>query len=153
MQTNALLHTVLPPIHLFTYSTILGMELYQTFAITKITYQTLSRTAFTTLQKRLFPIYFQSQSLLLVILAATYPPYGLISVIEKKKDWVSFAIAAMTVGLNLTIYGPRTKNLMIERIHQGKCIADTHYSRAVTVRAVYRGPIDATLGVLLVVRG
>lgn len=123
MPIYAFLHSVLPPVHLLTYSTLLGIELYQTFAITKIAYQTLSRTAFTTLQKRLFPIYFQSQSLLLVVLAATYPPYGPVSVIEKKRNCMSFAIAAITAGLNLTVYGPRTKNLMIERIHQGKCTA------------------------------
>ncbi|OTA89068.1 hypothetical protein M434DRAFT_23514 [Hypoxylon sp. CO27-5] len=81
----------LAPLHLLSYSTLLGTELYQSFVVTKICYQALPRSAFNTLQKRVFPIYFRSQALLLLLTASL---------------------------LNLTIYGPRTRQIMIDRIHQ-----------------------------------
>ncbi|KAH6865197.1 hypothetical protein BKA58DRAFT_322228 [Alternaria rosae] len=109
---------VLPPVHLLAYSTLLGTELYQTFVMTKVSYQALPRSAFTTLQKRVFPIYFQSQSILLLIVAATCPPQGALSLLAEKSDWIAFAIAGVTAGLNLVKFGPRTKDLMIERVHQ-----------------------------------
>jgi hypothetical protein len=109
----------LAPVHLLAYSALLGTELYQTFVLTKVSYQALQRSAFTTLQKKVFPVYFQSQSLLLFIVAVTTPPYGPASLVCTKTDCVSFGIACVTAGLNLLVYGPRTKELMIERVHQG----------------------------------
>lgn len=39
--------------------------------------------------------------------------------IRNKSDWITFLFAGLTAtGLNLIVYGPRTKELMIERIHQ-----------------------------------
>lgn len=111
---------ILPPIHLLTYSTLLGTQLYQTFVMTKVSYQALPRSAFTTLQKRVFPVYFRSQSLLLLFVAATAVPHGPISLLEAKTSWISCLVAGATAALNLSIYGPRTKDLMVERIHQGR---------------------------------
>ena len=111
---------VLPPVHLLAYSTLLGTELYQTFVMTKVSYQALPRSAFTTLQKRVFPIYFQSQSILLLIVAATFPPCGPLSLLAEKSDWIAFAVAGVTAGFNFVVFGPRTKDLMVERVHQGK---------------------------------
>jgi hypothetical protein len=54
------LASILTPAHFFAYSTLLGAELYQSFVMTKIAYQALPRSAFTTLQMRVFPIYFRS---------------------------------------------------------------------------------------------
>jgi hypothetical protein len=110
---------ILPPVHLLAYATLLGTELYQTFVITKVAYQALPRSAFTTLQKRLFPIYFQSQSFLLLVVTTTFPPRGPLSVFEEKSDWIAFAIAGVTAGFNLFIFGPRARSLMMERVHQG----------------------------------
>ena len=107
--------------HLLVYSALLGTQLYQTFVMTKVSYQALPRSAFTTLQKRAFPIYFQSQSLLLLIVAFTVPPRGPSALLQSKWEWISFACAGTTAGLNLLVYGPKTKDLMVERIHQGKC--------------------------------
>ncbi len=87
--------------------------------MTKIAYQALPRSAFTTLQKNVFPIYFRSQSLLIFLAAVTIPPRGPLSLMKEKGDWISFVIAGITAGLNLFVYGPRTQNLMIARIHQG----------------------------------
>ncbi|KAH7115875.1 hypothetical protein B0J11DRAFT_538681 [Dendryphion nanum] len=104
--------------HLLVFSTLLGTELYQSFVMTKVCYQALPRSAFTTLQKKIFPIYFQSQSLLLVFTAISLPPHGPFSLFTNKTDWIPLLIAGVTAGLNLVTYGPRTRKLMIERIHQ-----------------------------------
>ncbi|KAJ8106689.1 hypothetical protein ONZ43_g6979 [Nemania bipapillata] len=83
-----------------------------------ICYISLPRSAFTTLQKRLFPIYFRSQSLLLLLTIVTIPSQGPLTLIAHKAAWIPFAIAGVTAALNLLLYGPRTRQLMIERIHQ-----------------------------------
>ncbi|RYC63370.1 hypothetical protein CHU98_g2870 [Xylaria longipes] len=110
--------SLLAPLHLLSFSTLLGTQLYQTFVVTKICYVSLPRSAFTTLQKRLFPIYFRGQSLLLLLTIVTIPPYGPVTLIANKVAWIPFAFAGVTAALNLLVYGPRTRQLMIERIHQ-----------------------------------
>ncbi|RYO80107.1 hypothetical protein DL766_001549 [Monosporascus sp. MC13-8B] len=109
---------LLGPIHLISYSTLLGTELYQTFVNTKVCYKALPRTAFTTLQKRVFPVYFCGQTLLLLLTAVTVPANGPFSLIANKANWIPFAIAGATALLNLIAYGPRTQRIMVERIHQ-----------------------------------
>ncbi|TGJ81720.1 hypothetical protein E0Z10_g7055 [Xylaria hypoxylon] len=110
--------SVLAPLHLLSFSTLLGTQLYQTFLVTKICYVSLPRSAFTTLQKRLFPAYFRSQSLLIILTAATIPSQGPLTLIANKAAWIPFAVAGVTAGLNWWVYGPRTRQIMIERIHQ-----------------------------------
>ncbi|KAI0108968.1 hypothetical protein GGR51DRAFT_558762 [Nemania sp. FL0031] len=112
------LHSFLAPLHLLSFSTLLGTQLYQTFVVTKIAHVSLPRSAFTTLQKRLFPIYFRGQSLLLLLTIATIPSRGPLTLIASKAVWIPFAIAGLTATLNLLVYGPRTRRIMIERIHQ-----------------------------------
>jgi hypothetical protein len=109
----------LAPFHLFAFSTLLGTQLYQSFVMTKVCFQALPRPAFTTLQKRIFPIYFRGQSLLLVLTAVTFPARSLLSLAQHKGNWVPFVVAGVTAALNLVVYGPRTQQVMIERIHQG----------------------------------
>ncbi|OAL51775.1 hypothetical protein IQ07DRAFT_586126 [Pyrenochaeta sp. DS3sAY3a] len=118
MALSSILSAVLPPVHLLAYSTLLGTELYQSFVMTKVAFVALPRLAFTTLQKSVFPVYFQSQSLLILLVAATVPPFGPASMVKEKNDWISLAVMSVTAGLNLLVYGPRTKDVMIERIHQ-----------------------------------
>ena len=110
---------ILAPAHLFAYSALLGTELYQSFVMTKVAYQALPRSAFTTLQKRVFPIYFQSQSLLLLLVAATIPPHGPITLTQDKADWMNLLVASVTAWMNLLVFGPKTQKLMVERVHQG----------------------------------
>lgn len=112
------LQSVLAPLHLLSFSTLLGAQLYQTFIVTKICYISLPRSAFTTLQKRLFPIYFRCQSLLLLLTMITIPSQGPLTLVANKAAWIPFAIAGTTAALNLLVYGPRTRQIMIERIHQ-----------------------------------
>ncbi|KZM22418.1 uncharacterized protein EKO05_0000091 [Ascochyta rabiei] len=118
MPTTPVVAMVMAPIHLLTYSALLGTELYQSFIMTKVAFQALPRSAFTSLQKRVFPIYFKSQSLLLILVALTLPPYGPASVVHNKSDWVPLVIAGGTAALNLSVYGPRTLRFMVERVHQ-----------------------------------
>lgn len=112
--------TLLAPVHIISYATLLGTSLFQTFVNTKVCHNELPKSAFTTLQKRLFPIYFRCQAALLVLTALTFPPAGPASLLKEKRDWIPFAIAAVTAMANLFIYGPRTRRAMIDRIHQGK---------------------------------
>ncbi|ORY18169.1 hypothetical protein BCR34DRAFT_473742 [Clohesyomyces aquaticus] len=109
---------MLGPLHLLSYSALLGTELYQTFVVTKITYQELPRPAFTTLQKRLFPLYFKGQAFLVILTAATIPPHGPSSLIGDRRSWIPFAVAGATAALNFLVYGPLTRQVMIDRVHQ-----------------------------------
>lgn len=99
-----MLTTLLPRFHLLFYSTLLGASLFQTFVITKISFQALPRSAFITLQKRLFPVYFRVQTLLLVLTAATLPLPRMLTT-----DGVLFAVAGVTAVGNLVVYEPRTR--------------------------------------------
>ncbi|KAI0405815.1 hypothetical protein F4802DRAFT_596778 [Xylaria palmicola] len=112
------IHSLLAPFHLLSFSALLGTQLYQTFVVTKICYISLPRSAFTTLQKRLFPVYFRCQSLLLLLTVVTVPSRGPLTLVTHKAVWIPFAIAGATAALNLLVYGPRTRQLMIERSHQ-----------------------------------
>ena len=76
-------------------------------------------SAFKTLQKRVFPLYFQLQSALIVLTAATVPPYSLISLASSPGDWVPLSVAGAMAALNLLKFGPTTLKAMVDRIHQG----------------------------------
>ncbi|KAK0617554.1 hypothetical protein B0T14DRAFT_391109, partial [Immersiella caudata] len=112
----------LPPLHLLSYSTLLGTSLYQSFILTKLSYQSLPRPAFISLQKRVFPVYFRLQTGLLILCAITVPPLGLFSLVRSKSMWdgVLFGIAGVTAVLNLGVYEGRTRRGMVERVEQAK---------------------------------
>lgn len=88
--------------------------------MTKVSYNALPMSAFTTLQKRVFPLYFRIQSILIFLTAATHPPYGPFSLVTMTGDMITITFAGAMALLNLTTYGPRTQQAMIERIHQGE---------------------------------
>lgn len=88
--------------------------------MTKVCYKALPMSAFTTLQKRVFPIYFRLQTLLIILTAVTCPPYGPVSLILRVGDLIPMTLAGAMAALNFGVYGPRTQEAMIERIHQGK---------------------------------
>ncbi|CRK38118.1 hypothetical protein BN1723_004359 [Verticillium longisporum] len=104
------------PFHLVTCSTLLGTQLFQSFINTKICYA-LPRSAFTTLQKRLFPIYFKVQSVLVLTTIITYPlgPRGLLS---SPKDLVPLILAGITACANFFVFGPQTLTTMVCCVHQ-----------------------------------
>ncbi|GAB1316419.1 hypothetical protein MFIFM68171_06629 [Madurella fahalii] len=120
----------LAPFHLLLYSTLLGTEMFQTFVNTKVCFDALPRSAFTTLQKRIFPVYFRGQTVLLLLSAVTFPPHGLPSLARQMADWIPYAVAGTTSLLNLLMYGPKTRQAMIDCIHQ-----ETRDTRADPARA------------------
>ncbi|KAJ4269908.1 hypothetical protein NW762_001577 [Fusarium torreyae] len=121
----AIVATLLAPVHLLSFSALLGSQLYQTFVVTKVAFKRLPRTPYVNFQKHIFPIFFHGQALLLFLTAVTLPPYGPLSLIEHKADWVPFAVSGVISTLNLTVFGPRTKKLMLDRVEQGTIDAKT----------------------------
>lgn len=87
--------------------------------MTKLSFQTLPRAQFVTLQQRVFPLYFKLQVGLLVLVALTHPPTGLVSLSRRWQDWMSLGVALGASVLNLSVYGPRTESLMVLRSQKG----------------------------------
>ncbi|RTE83962.1 hypothetical protein BHE90_001563 [Fusarium euwallaceae] len=122
MALNTAVQTViasLAPFHLLSFSTLLGSQLYQTFIVTKVAFKNLPRNPYVNFQKHIFPIYFHGQALLLFLSAVTFPPYGPVSLVQHKSDWIPFTISGFVSVLNLLVFGPRTKKLMLDRVEQG----------------------------------
>jgi hypothetical protein len=110
----------LKPYHLLGYGMLLGTELYQSFFMTKICFQVLPRPAFHTLQKKIFPIYFALQGILVLILIITYPPHSVTSLVRSTSDLVALTFTGVMSLLNYFVYGPCTSAAMMDRTHQGK---------------------------------
>ena len=87
--------------------------------MTKVCFQALPMAQFTTLQKKVFPLYFKIQVGLLAAVAFTYPPASLLSLTKCRRDIAPLAIALAVSTLNLIVYGPLTEKIMVERSHQG----------------------------------
>jgi hypothetical protein len=110
----------LAPYNLLLYSTLLGTELYQTFVMTKLTYNALPISMFRSLQKRVFPVYFRSQTSMIVLVALTVPPHGPWSLTQNIASYIALGIAGVTAALNLMVYGPATQEAMVAVTHQGR---------------------------------
>lgn len=108
------------PYHLLSYSALLGMSFYQSFTVVKTVHRALPRPAFVALQGRLFPVYFKLQTFYLFLTAATLPPYGPLSLVKDGTSAVLFTIAGISALLNFFLYGPRTRQAMIDRHGKGK---------------------------------
>ncbi|MCJ1274361.1 hypothetical protein MMC21_002157 [Puttea exsequens] len=122
------------PYHILSYGTLLGSTIYQSFINGIVSYRTLPRPQFSSLQTALTPVYFALQTALPVLLALTYPgakgispmggvgeKSGLGGVLDERNRWlVLLPIAAMGVlnAANLVVLGPRTTGIMRERKHQ-----------------------------------
>lgn len=59
--------------HVLAYGSLLGTQLFQSFINGPVAYKAINRPSFSALQQALFPIYFNMQSILPVILVVTYP--------------------------------------------------------------------------------
>ncbi|KAL4888630.1 hypothetical protein BDV59DRAFT_188352 [Aspergillus ambiguus] len=110
-------HTVfnLLPYHILAYGALLGTELFQSFVNTQICCGVLPMCEFVTLQKRLFPAYFQCQVGLVILTAATRPPYSIFSFIEDLWGTVVLVIALVAGTLNWAVFGPRATTAAIDR--------------------------------------
>lgn len=95
-------------------------DFHQSFVMTKVCYTALPMSSFTTLQRKVFPVYFRLQSILLIVTALTYPPTSLLALYKAPVDAGLLAFASATALANLAKYGPATSTAMVERIHQGK---------------------------------
>ena len=111
--------TFLAPVHLLANSTLLGMQLWQSFVMVKVAYLALSPEPFTLLQKRVFPVYFRSQCALIAISAITFPTNGPAGLLREYGHWVPHLVAAITAALNLVLFGPKTSRLMMIKRSQG----------------------------------
>lgn len=94
-----------------------------------MSYRALPRPQFSTLQSRLFPVYFTMSTALSVILPITYPggglagpPSGVAGVLAEGNRWkvlVPLATMFVTNLVNTVYLGPVTTRIMKERKHQG----------------------------------
>jgi len=99
-----------------------------------VAYQCLPRAQFATLQKNTFPVFFSLQSVLPLIMVATYPGEKLLGarentgyngVMAESNRWtvlVPIATMVITSVVNLFLVGPATTKTMKERHHQGMLI-------------------------------
>jgi hypothetical protein len=110
------------PVHLLCFSTLLGTELYQSFVVTKVCFTALARAPFVRLQKQLFPVYFRIQTLLLALTALSFPPLGPVSLAHHRGDCLPLLVGGFAALLNLVLFGPRTRQAMLDRHEQGVCI-------------------------------
>lgn len=130
--------------HILSYGSLLGSTLFQSFIGGVVAYKALPRPQFSTLQQKTFPIFFAMQSVLPLILVATYPGekllgiggeyirenVGLSGVMAEANRWTVLGpLATMfaTAVLNLVLVGPATTKTMKARHHQGKSILRQPY--------------------------
>ncbi len=139
--------------HLVAWGSLLGAELYQvgmlcrwrtsvadyyqqSFVMTKLCYLHLPRPQFTTLQKRVFPVYFNIQTGLVIATALTYPSGSVLGLADNIPDAVILGVTFGLSVLNKFVFGPRTSRAMVERAHQGmlpsELTLDTHLPHFVT---------------------
>jgi hypothetical protein len=121
---------ILAPFHLVAYSTLLGTQIFHSFVNVKVLHSTLPRPQFTTIQKRLFPIYFCAQTLLVALTIVSYPftAASQIYIVKIGPDAVLLGMAQVLAVANLFIYGPRTSTAMTEIIHQGQFVRSNDFS-------------------------
>lgn len=118
----------------YSYGTLLGSQVFQSFIGGIVAYRALPRPQFSSLQQAIFPIYFSMQSALPVILALTYPgerttigsrPSSLSGVLEQQNRLhvLTPLLTMLVTGLaNLMVVGPATTQIMKERKHQGNLV-------------------------------
>jgi hypothetical protein len=127
--------TILPPVHLLLYSTLLGTQLYQSFIVTKITHRALPISAFTSLQRKLFPAYFRTTALLAIGTIVAWPHWKTGEAFRGRmawkegKGWELGLLGTMVVmaGINWAWLGEAVRDVMVERIHQGEFLLLSSY--------------------------
>jgi len=120
----------LAPYHILTYGTLLGSQVFQSFIGGIVAFRALPRPQFSSLQQKIFPIYFTMQTGLPVILALTYPGVrtalgtatnGISGTLVEANRWSVLApLATIFVAgiINMAYVGPATTRIMKERKHQ-----------------------------------
>lgn len=123
--------------HILSYGSLLGATLFQSFVGGVIAFKVLPRPQFSTLQQNTFPVFFAIQSILPLIMIATYPGEKLLGiggeyvrentgysgVLAENNRWsvlVPIATMLLTSAANMFVVGPATTKAMKQRHHQGK---------------------------------
>lgn len=105
----------LAPYHLVAYAILMGSTLYQSFIAGLIAFKTLPYENFSSLQSKVFPIYFSLQTLLSLFLLLSKPvDFEDISTTAN----VTLAIAFIGACSNLLILSPKTHQVMEARKRQ-----------------------------------
>ncbi|KAJ9629759.1 hypothetical protein H2203_002140 [Taxawa tesnikishii (nom. ined.)] len=121
--------------HILSYGTLLGATFFQSFMGGVIAFKVLPRPMFSRLQQATFPIFFAMQTILPLVMIATYPGEKLLGVggayirentgfggfMAEKNRWsVMLPIATMvvTAAANMLFIGPATTKAMKDRHHQ-----------------------------------
>lgn len=113
----------------YSYGTLLGSTLFQSFIAGVVAFKVLPRPQFSTLQKHTFPVYFTLQTITPLAMLFTYPsgarrliPYlSSTPVLQSSTDRLNvWLIGTMlvTAVANLVYVGPKTTEIMKIRKHQ-----------------------------------
>ncbi|KAJ5888426.1 hypothetical protein N7495_008467, partial [Penicillium taxi] len=113
------------PFHILSYGTLLGTQVFQSFVAGIVAFRTLPRPQFANLQAAIFPIYFNLQAALPVIVALTATRHGdalgfsgLIAPENRYTTLLPMAAVAITGLINQVFLRPLTIKIMRERKHQ-----------------------------------
>lgn len=104
--------------NLYSYGTLLGSTIFQSFIGGITAYRALPRAQFSSLQKAIFPPYFVLQTAAPVALFLTYPRSLLHPASTDKPNLYLIGTMFATALLNLVYVGPQTTEVMRLRKHQ-----------------------------------
>jgi len=122
--------------HVLSYGTFLGTTIFQSFIGGVVAFKVLPRPMFSRLQQATFPVFFTMQTVLPLIMIATYPggklvqvggqqmrtDTGMSGVLAENNRWtvlIPLATILITSAINMVAVGPATTKAMKDRHHQG----------------------------------
>ncbi|CAG9947233.1 unnamed protein product [Clonostachys rosea f. rosea IK726] len=100
------------PVHLVCFFALLGTEIHQSLITAKKYFHALRKDQSLTLHKGVSPILLRAQSILLILVAVTVPPHGLISLIEHKSSWIPLLVGSYATALNVFLFHPRASRAL-----------------------------------------
>lgn len=103
-----------PAAHLFTFSFLFGGNIFYSYIASPIAFKHLDRENFSKLQNKVFPIFFQIQSLAPALLFLTLPSK---SILYTKAPLISLAVCAASGLANLVWLLPWTRKVKEQRKH------------------------------------
>jgi hypothetical protein len=96
--------------HLLSYGTYFGTVLYTTFILGIVLFKELPRQTFGKVQSKLFPIYFNSCTLLLLLQLGTALQLGL-----QKGSLIALGVSLVATLVNLLFLEPASTKIMFKR--------------------------------------
>jgi hypothetical protein len=110
------------PVHLVCFFALLGTEIHQSLITAKKYFHALRKDQSLTLHKGVSPILLRAQSILLILVAVTVPPHGLISLIEHKSSWIPLLVGSYATALNVFLFHPRASRALSDLQLQSKSL-------------------------------